>query len=301
MLISLDMGNRDKVIQLILNTERKPELAFFDRFQKLIFTHDKTFYNLCKQRISLSGEGINWHFKEIYLDTDTDPQRPFIDNSTDYFQKAEKYLKSFDYPAAANSLRQGLENIVFNILPENERYEMKGGVTTSKLLGGTLASLKEILERYNQDLTLVNDLFVYKDHILNPLSHDNIRTQVYKEEIQKILSLIPILRTLETFVLKHLELVPTVIKLIDTNTVTGDLTEYHISIKEHLIGFKLLDGKSYLSRTECVVTQMILPGGVVTSLNNPYPSIKACANRLARFLNTTYTDDEVILSKLDLT
>ena len=300
MLISLDMGNRDKVIQLILNTERKPELAFFDRFQKLIFTHDKTFYNLCKQRISLSGEGKNWYFKEIYLDTDKEPQRPFIDNATDYFQKAEKYLKSFDYPAAANSLRQGLENIVFNILPENERYEMKSGVTTPKLLGGTLASLKEILERYKQDLTLVNDLFVYKDHILNPLSHDNIRTQVYKEEIQKVLSLIPILRTLETLVLKHLESVPTVIKLIDTNTVTGDLTEYHISIKEHLIGFKLLDGKLYLSRTECLVTQMILPGGVVKSLNNPYPSLKACANRIAKFLSTTYADDEVILSKLHL-
>lgn len=301
MLISLDMGNRDKVIQLILNTEKKPELAFFDRFQKLIFTHDKTFYNLCKQRINLSGDSKNWKFKEIYQDTDKDPQRPFIDNSTDYFEKAEKYLKSFDYPAAANSLRQGLENIVFNIIPENERYQMIDGVMTSKMLGGTLASLKGILEKYNQDLTTINDLFIYKDHILNPLSHDNIRTQVYKEEIQKVISIIPILRSIETIVLKKLDLVPTVIKLIDTNTATGDLTEYHISIKEHLLGFKLLDGKIHLSRTECVVTQMVLPGGVVTPLNNPYQSLKLCANRLAQFLNTSYADDEVILSKLDLT
>jgi energy-coupling factor transporter ATP-binding protein EcfA2 len=301
MLISLDMGNRDKVIQLILNTEGKPELAFFDRFQKLIFTHDKTFYNLCKQRVNLSGDSKNWQFKEIYLDTDKDPQRPFIDNSTDYFQKSEKYLKSFDYPAAANSLRQGLENIVFNILPENERYEMKSGVTTSKLLGGTLASLKDILERYNQDLTMVNDLFVYKDHILNPLSHDNIRTQVYKEEIQKVLSLIPLLKTLETVVLKKLELIPTVIKLIDTNTVTGNLTEYHISIKEHLLGFKLLDGKLHLSRTECKVIKCVLPDGSETVLDNNYVSLKVCANRLAQFLTTTYADDEAILAKLDLT
>lgn len=301
MLISLDMGNRDKVIQLILNTEKKPQLEFFDKFQKLIFTHDKTFYNLCKQRINLSGKSKNWKFKEIYLDTDVVPQRPFIDNSTDYFEKAEKYLKSFDYPAAANSLRQGLENIVFNIIPENERYQMIDGVMTSKMLGGTLASLKGILEKYNQDLTTINDLFIYKDHILNPLSHDNIRTQVYKEEIQKVISIIPILKTLRTDVLKQLDLVPTVIKLIDTNIATGDLTEYHISIKEHLLGFKLLDGKTHLSRTECVVTQMVLPGGVVTALNNPYPSLKACANRLAQFLNTSYADDDVILSKLDLT
>ncbi len=301
MLISLDMGNRDKVIQLILNTENKPQLEFFDKFQKLIFTHDKTFYNLCKQRINLSGDNKNWHFKEIYLDTDIVPQRPFIDNSTDYFQKAEKYLKSFDYPAAANSLRQGLENLVFNIIPENERYQMIEGVMTSKMLGGTLASLKGILERYNQDLTTINDLFIYKDHILNPLSHDNIRTQVYKEEIQKVISLIPIVRSIETIVLKKLELIPTVIKLIDTHTVTGVLTEYHISIKEHLLGFKLLDGKIHLSRTECEVTHAILPGGVVMQLNNKYSSLKQCANRLAHFLVTSYADDEVILSKLDLT
>lgn len=300
MLISLDMGNRDKVIQLILNTEKKQELEFFDKFQKLIFTHDKTFYNLCKQRINLSGNSKNWYFKEIYLDTDVVPQRPFIDNSTDYFQKAEKYLKSFDYPAAANSLRQGLENIVFNIIPENERYEMKDGKSVPKLLGGTLASLNEILKLYKQDLTTINDLFIYKDHILNPLSHDNIRTQVYKEEIQKVISIIPIIRSIETITLKKLDLVPTVIKLIDTHTITGALTEYHISIKEHLLGFKLLDGKIHLSRTECIVTQVVSPGGVITPLNNKYTSLKQCANRLAHFLVTSYTDDEVILSKLDL-
>jgi energy-coupling factor transporter ATP-binding protein EcfA2 len=301
MLISLDMGNRDKVIQLILNTEKKPQLEFFDKFQKLIFTHDKTFYNLCKQRINLSGNSKKWYFKEIYLDTDVVPQRPFIDNSTDYFEKAEKYLKSFDYPAAANSLRQGLENLIFNIIPENERYHLIDGVMTSKMLGGTLASLKGILERYNQDLTTINDLFIYKDHILNPLSHDNIRTQVYKEEIQKVISIIPIVKSIETIVLKKLDLIPIVIKLIDTHNVTGDLTEYHISLKEHLLGFKLLDGKIHLSRTECVVTQVVFPGGVITPLNNKYSSLKQCANRLAHFLATSYADDEVILSKLDLT
>ena len=97
MLISLDMGNRDKVIQAFLNTEKKAALNFFDKFQKLIFTHDKAFYNLCKQRIKLSLNEKEWHFKEIYLDTDKNPQRPFIDNSTDYFERAEKHLKAFAF------------------------------------------------------------------------------------------------------------------------------------------------------------------------------------------------------------
>lgn len=301
MLISLDMGNRDKVIQLVLNTENKAALVFFDSFQKLIFTHDKSFYNLCKQRIILAKKSSDWYFKEIYLDSDSIPQRPYIDNSSNYFEKAEKYLKSFDYPASANALRQGLENLVFNFLPENERYHLMDGVTTSKLLGAQLSSLKLILERYNQDLTLINDLFVYKDQILNPLSHDNIRTQVYKEEIQKLISIIPILQTLETITLKKLDLIPTVIKLIDTDKVSGLQVVYHISIKEHLLSFCLLDGQIHLSRTECVVIKMIDTDGAETLLNNTYPSLKACANRLAQFLHTAYANDAEILSKLDLT
>ena len=225
LLISLDMGNRDKVIQLILNIEKKTELEFFDKFQKLIFTHDKAFHNLCKQRIKLAKGDENWHFKEIYLDTDKIPQRPFIDNSTDYFEKADKHLKAFDYPASANALRQGLENIIFNFLPENERYTFnKEGVTITKTLDGLLTAFKVILKNHSQNLNLINDLFVYKDHLLNPLSHDNIKTAVFKEEIQKLLAIVPLLKSLESTVLKKLSDIPTIIKFSDTNATTGDLT-----------------------------------------------------------------------------
>ncbi len=300
MLISLDMSNRDKVIQLVLNIEDKADLEFFDRFQKLIFTHDKTFYNLCKQRIMLSKKEKDWIFKEIYLDTEKTPQRPFIDNSKDYFEKADKYLKSFDYPASANSIRQGLENIVFNFLPENERYTLKDGVTTSKMLGELLSALKTILERYNQDLSLINDLFVYKDQILNPLSHDNIKTQVYKEELKRVLAAIPTLKTIESTRIKELRLIPTIIKLADTDNNTGLQVEYHIAIYEHIYTYKLLDGNNYLSRAECEVLKCTRSDGSELILNNKYSSLRECCNRLAQFLNTTYANDQEILNKLVL-
>lgn len=300
MLISLDMSNRDKVIQLVLNIEDKADLEFFDRFQKLIFTHDKTFYNLCKQRIMLSKKEKDWIFKEIYLDTEKTPQRPFIDNSKDYFEKADKYLKSFDYPASANSIRQGLENIVFNFLPENERYTLKDGVTTSKMLGELLSALKTILDRYNQDLSLINDLFVYKDQILNPLSHDNIKTQVYKEELKRVLAAIPTLKTIESTRIKELRLIPTIIKLADTDNNTGLQVEYHIAIYEHIYTYKLLDGNNYLSRAECEVLKCTRSDGSELILNNKYSSLRECCNRLAQFLNTTYANDQEILNKLVL-
>lgn len=302
MLISLDMGNRDKVLQTFLNTEKKADLEFFDKFQKLIFTHDKSFYNLCKQRIRLNLNEKDWYFKEIYLDTDKTPQRPFIDNSTDYFERAEKHLKAFDYPASANALRQGFENLVFNLLPVNERYTFnKEGITIVKTLDGLLTSFKVILKVHSQNLNLINDLFIFKDHLLNPLSHNNLKTAVFKEELQKLLAIVPLVKALETTVLKKLSDVPTIIKFVDTNATTNDLTTYHISIREDLVKYKLLDGLEYLNKMECISLKSVLPDGTERVHNYLCKNLKDCAKKFAHNLGTTYTNDMAILSKLDLT
>lgn len=302
MLISLDMGNREKVLQTFLNTEKKANLEYFDKFQKLIFTHDKAFYNLCKQRIRLSLDEKDWYFKEIYLDTDKVPQRPFIDNSTDYFERAEKHLKAFDYPASANALRQGLENIIFNFLPENERYTFnKEGITVVKTLDGLLTAFKVILKNHNQNLSLINDLFIYKDHLLNPLSHNNIKTAVFKQELQKLLQLTPLLKSLVSTTLKKLSDIPTIIKFIDTNATTGDVTTYHLAIKENLVKYKLLDGIEYLNKTECLSVKSVLPNGTERLHNHQCKNLRECAKKIGFNLGTTYADDVAILSKLDLT
>ncbi|KAA6334355.1 hypothetical protein EZS27_017317 [termite gut metagenome] len=298
LLISLDMGNRDKIIQIILNTEDKPSLKFFDDFQKLIFTHDKAFFNLCKQRINLSRKSEDWIFKEMYWDTDIIPHHPFLDNSTDYFERAEKHLKAFDYPAAANALRQGLENLIFNFLPDNERYMLKEGITTEKTLEGMLTSLKKILKTNEQDISMINNLFVYKDHLLNPLSHNNIKTPVYKEELKSILNIIPLLQKMKSNILKEITSNPTVIKFIDISTKDALTHEYFIEIKEHVLKYTLLDGKTYLNKIECIVTKSKLSDGSEKIWNQPYRSLQDCARRIAHYLGTSYSDDVAIISKL---
>lgn len=303
LLISMDMGNRDKVIQLILNIEKKPELEFFDKFQKLIFTHDKAFYNLCKQRIKLAkGEDL-WHFKEIYLDTDKIPQRPFIDNATDYFEKADKHLKAFDYPASANALRQGLENLVFGFLPNNYRLtkERKGEeLTIPKQFNDLLEALKQLHKVYAVDVTKINDLFVYKDNLLNPLSHDNVLTAVYKEEIQKVLKTVPALKTLQTDILKEITKFPTIIKFTDTKIDTGELITYHIQLSENLLQHTLIDGTKHLSRSKIIALKYIYPDGTEVIRNKTHNSLFDYAKQIGHFLQTTYPTDANILSKLDL-
>lgn len=303
LLISLDMGNRDKVIQLILNVEKKPDLEFFDKFQKLIFTHDKAFYNLCKQRIKLAKGEDNWYFKEIYLDTDKSPQRPFIDNSTDYFEKAEKHLKAFDYPAAANALRQGLENLIFGFLPNNYRLtkERKGEeLTIPKQFNDLLEALKSLHRIYGVDVSKINDLFVYKDNLLNPLSHDNILTAVYKEEIQKVLKLVPDLKILRTDILKEITKFPIIIKLIDTKNDTGEVIVYHIQLSENLLLHTLIDGSKHLSRNKIIALKYVYPDGKEVIRNKTHNSLFDYAKQVGHFLQTSYPTDASILSKLDL-
>lgn len=304
LLISLDMGNRDKVIQLILNIEKKPDLEFFDKFQKLIFTHDKAFYNLCKQRIKLAKDENQWHFKEIFLDTDKIPQRPFIDNSTDYFEKADKHLKAFDYPASANALRQGLENLVFGFLPNNYRLtkERKGEeLTIPKQFNDLLEALKQLHKVYAVDVTKINDLFVYKDNLLNPLSHDNILTAVYKEEIQKVLKTIPDLKTLQTDILKEITKFPTIIKFTDTKVDTTEVIVYHIQLSENLLQHTLIDSSKHLSRNRIIALKYVYPDGREVVRNKPHNSLFDYAKQIGFFLQTSYLTDADILSKLDLT
>lgn len=301
MLISLDMGNRDKVIQAFLNTEKKHALDFFDKFQKLIFTHDKAFYNLCKQRIRLNLDETEWHFKEIYLDTKNTIHKPFIDNSTDYFEKALKHLKAFDYPASANALRQGLENLVFNFLPNSYRLtkERKGEeLTIKKQFNDLLEALKTIHKLYKVDVNIINDLFVYKDTLLNPLSHDNIDTPVYKEEIEKVLSLIPVLKTLKTDIVKEIDKVPTQIRFEDVKTDTNEKITYHFQLHENLLLHTLIDGSQHLSRSKYISLKYVYPNGKEVIKNETKNSIFEHSKNIAFFLQKTYTNDLDILSKL---
>ena len=300
LLISLDMGNRDKIIQLILNTENKPNLRFFDEFQKLIFTHDKAFFNLCKQRIELSGKKNDWIYKEMYWDTDKQPNRPYIDNSTDAFERAEKHLKAFDYPASANALRQGLENLLFNFLPENEKHTRNAdGTTRIKNLEGLLNSFAKILNTHSQDISLVNDLFVYKDHLLNPLSHNNINTPIYKSELESIFKLLPKLKSLHSEIIKEITTASTTIKFTDISAKDDLMHIYDIELKENVLMFKLLDGKRYLNKAECVAVKSVLSNGTEMEWNCPCESLQDFARKIGHYLGTNYPDDEAILSKID--
>lgn len=245
LLISLDMSNRDIVLEIILNE--------FKKYQIVVLTHDRAFFNLIKRRIELESCADDWVVKEIYQDeTETGIPKPFIPVSVSYLDQAKKYLKEFDYPACANYLRKETERILKSLLPLNKTIYIKEEEGTKPLpLDQMIENFKTHYESFGSDFSDFKKLKEHKDLLLNPLSHDNVDAPIYKQELVSIVSLLDKMGKIE-----YKCLVPikgdgdTFIYLIETGD-DGEKWSYKIQLKEHLKALKKLDGVWELSNPEC--------------------------------------------------
>jgi hypothetical protein len=117
MLISLDLSNRMKVVDLLLNKNGKTD--FFNDFQIIILTHDKGFYNLVKRATSLQ----DWKYFEIDR-KETSNEAPKIKPHRGNLEKAKQYLNNRDLDECATMLRKELEELLkmyLKITPAPER------------------------------------------------------------------------------------------------------------------------------------------------------------------------------------
>lgn len=105
MLISLDLSNRMKVVDLLLNKQGKT--GFFDDFQKIILTHDKGFYNLVKRATS----SLDWKYFEIDRN-ETSNEAPRVKPYRGNLEKAKQYLDNRDFDECATMLRKELEELL---------------------------------------------------------------------------------------------------------------------------------------------------------------------------------------------
>ena len=82
------MSNRLSLITLLKE--------YFSDFQLFLFTHDKGFFEILKEKMS-------WKNYEIYVQQNSDRyEMPYLKKSLNYFESAKKYFDEYDYPACAN-------------------------------------------------------------------------------------------------------------------------------------------------------------------------------------------------------
>jgi len=250
LLLSLDMSHRDKVLDIILKK--------VDEYQILILTHDRAFYSLCKRRIEnnlKTNDTYKWEFKEMYQDTTNKGiPCPFIPEKKSYLDLAKKYLKEFDYPASANYIRKESERALKYLLPESKTIKVKesdedeGSIPLN--LDGLISNFTTYIRDLGGDLVPFEKFKEHKDLLMNPLSHDNISSPIYKQEILSAIRIIENLNKLELklFQSDQDNANPFILKETDS---AGKVWDYTFYLKDNLRLIKDLDDKWLVNNPEC--------------------------------------------------
>lgn len=188
MLISLDMSNRMKVVNYLLDVVVK-------KYKVYLFTHDKLFYETLKKRIAIEKMQREWLMGGLYMhdvDEDNDyksclPYPKFIIDKDKQLEVMEYYAKH-DYPACGQKLRKWCEEILEKLYPDTlkKRVDLTSGNTIENSLNDRIISLDYYCNKENIDFSHFKNLKIYKDNVLNTVSHYDIESPIYKEEILSI-------------------------------------------------------------------------------------------------------------------
>ncbi|MBD3723701.1 MAG: AAA family ATPase [Flavobacteriaceae bacterium] len=227
LLISLDLSNRDIVLDAILNIYAK-------RFKIYMFTHERSFFNMAKSRIESEHNKSEWNFNEIF-GMDESILKPQILSSEDFLSRSYYQYKLKDYPASVNYLRKELEKVLTDNLPSKVKKGDSG--EDKNTLDGVITSGINYLEKLNLDPLPLKKCQQYLQILLNPLSHNENDIDAYETDIKRIRIIIeelkPFLQELKS---KTKEILPRLSKvnlsLIENDGTTKQV--YTLELQEEL-------------------------------------------------------------------
>lgn len=193
-MISLDMNNRDKLIDFLLDEENK----FTKDYQLIFLTHDKNLYDFVAFKIKKLHDPKEWVFKEMYSGKDETTNREYpilIDSDLEFIDKAKKYYKAKDYTASSIFIRKELEKIVNERLPNELKYKSDGSFLSLQTLWGNMVNRYSALKNPISD-EIKQCFEETKLMVLNPQAHfQHISMPIYKVELDKAFQLINDIKT----------------------------------------------------------------------------------------------------------
>ncbi len=208
LLISLDMSNRDIVLEILEE--------YFSDYQIILLTHDRNFFEMAKMKLG----NADWKTFEMYVDNSGDFEKPFIKKSLNYFESAKKHFDEYDYPACANYLRKEVERIKkivnqneINGIPVDRSMQIvkrlvnsddfanfsRPNTTDEACIGrirGKLIGIKNNLDNAREPSVEINmqEIHGILHRILHPQSHDDTSRPLYKKELEEAIEIIGGLR-----------------------------------------------------------------------------------------------------------
>ncbi|NJC28512.1 AAA family ATPase [Neolewinella antarctica] len=252
--------NRDKTEERAPNTDEVPKLLLMDdvfigmdlinrlpflkilkehfgEYQKIITTYDRGWYSLMKDQL---GE-TEWKFIEVFRSRGDKPSTEVLDREEQsYIDLANYHFDHFDYPASANYLRKAFEEIFKDKLPENllRSENQDGSISRNAKTRTDFSNFKKYLKSAKVDISELEKYDVFTRIILNPLSHDDKSSPIFRKEIENIFSLYNLYKSVNILTKKKItndnsSIVHLTIKDIDNN-----YHNYKVQLREP---FKMID------------------------------------------------------------
>jgi len=200
MLISLDMSNRMKVIDYIFK-------EVLPKYKLYIFTHDRLLFTSFKKRINadklqedwLCG-GVYMHDRDNSIDFNLCNPYPIFIEEKDALLSAREYYIMHDYPACGQRLRKWCEDIFERLYPGALLKSIDGttGKTIDTSLNDRIVRLNDYCINESIDFNEFKDLKIYKDNVLNLVSHYDVSSPIYGNEILSIMRILSKLSQIAT-------------------------------------------------------------------------------------------------------
>lgn len=205
-LMSMDMSNRYLFFDFILNNEDLKD------YQKIILTHEKDLYDMLVKMIEAypNQDEKQWKQFELYENgliknkkgEDVYENPTILTDSLNHYDKAKAFFKIKDYPSCGNYQRKAAEREIKRIL-KGTKYILTGKDRTKEV--DTLHTLVERLENYctdfDFDFSPFQKLGVFSKIVLNKLSHDNLRSPVFRDELDEVFKILDELGKLKHIVI----------------------------------------------------------------------------------------------------
>ena len=188
-LIGLDSGNRMPLLK-ILETH-------FQDFQVMISTYDRHWFEISKRFVAKQSGNFKWECAELFAKEESTNGirfiKPVLHKSESSLARALYHFKNSyrpDYPAAVNYLRKAIEEIIQSHLPLKELKEQTGETKEgTRLLKQLLEKTKAFFERIHQPTITIELIREKLRTLLNPLSHFEVDTPVYQNEVKEVFDL----------------------------------------------------------------------------------------------------------------
>lgn len=233
LLVSLDMSNRRKVLDMLLD-------KYADDYQIFMFTHDRGFFEFAKHQIKSSITKDDWLNLEMYAGVKDSVSLPTLIVNESNLSKAKKCFDLNEYEMAGNLLRKVTEEFCQEFLPKRrqvdknfERLDLNGLLQATILFANEAGLKSDLFEKLDS----------HRKNIFNVSSHHGFDVPLFRSEIAESFKTLE-----EVFKIQREVILEPESKLQFELHDGKNLYRADITIYEELILLQIAENESVLSK-----------------------------------------------------